>query len=231
VGGQHGRSPAKTASPAGQLQTFGTVVEIDQGAFVVQPASGGDLRFSISPDDLYTLQLSLCNVVSVAYGPTSTSVTAGDVDVAANDSTSGACHDPGAPKVSGTADAFGPITKLTLSSVTVNTQNGPMTFAATIDLTDGYLVGDTVDVTYAQTSTGSLVASDVEPDDYDAVGTVEAVSSGSLTIRTSGGHERTFTEDPSWGDFKGISVGDQVDVTYYYSNGHVVIDYVTDLSR
>jgi hypothetical protein len=133
--------------------------------------------------------------------------------------------------VSGTADAFGPITKLTLSSVTVNTQNGPMTFAATIDLTDGYLVGDTVDVTYAQTSTGSLVASDVEPDDYDAVGTVEAVSSGSLTIRTSGGHERTFTEDPSWGDFKGISVGDQVDVTYYYSNGHVVIDYVTDLSR
>ena len=30
---------------------------------------------------------------------------------------------------------------------------------------------------------------------------------------------------------EGISVGDQVDVSYYYSNGYIVVDYVTDLSN
>ncbi len=219
-------------SPPAQQQAIGTVVEIDTTSFVVQTAGGSDLRFEITPAQLYAAQMSLCNIVSVLYTPGDMNVTSEDLSFAQNDSTSGQCEDPGPPTEDGPDDAIGPITQLTLSSVTVSTASGPMQFAATIDLTTGFLVGDTVDVTYAQGGDGKLIATDIVTNDYNATGVVTAVSAGSITITDSTTDQpRTFTDDPSNETFEGISVGDQVDVSYYYSNGNIVVDYVTDLSK
>jgi Domain of unknown function (DUF5666) len=233
AGTGHGVTHSGSSPTApGQLQAIGTVVEIDSTSFVLQTAPGSGLRFDITPAQLYDSQMSLCNVVSVLYAPGDMNVTSEDLSFAGNNSTSGQCADPGAPTEDGTDDAIGPITQLTLSSVTVSTEKGPMGFAATIDLTDNFLVGDTVDVTYARGGDGTLIATDIEPDDYDATGVVTAVSAGSVTITDSTtGQSRTFTDDPTNDTFAGISVGDQVDVSYYYSNGHIVVDYVTDLSK
>jgi hypothetical protein len=227
--GRRGGLQSSAASSTGPLQVTGTVVEIDTTSFVVAPDKGSSLRFQISPGDLYSLQMSLCNVATVGYTPSNMTVTANDVNFADKDSTAGSCSDPGPPNLTGTADAIGPITQLTLSAVTVATATGPMTFAATINLTGGYLVGDTVDVSYLQDSGGNLVASDLNADDHDAVGRVTAVSAGSLTIiNTQTGHITTFTDDPSNGTFDGVSVGENVDVAFYYSNGNVVVDYITN---
>jgi len=219
-------------SPPSQVQAVGTIVEIDPTSFVLQPAGGAELRFDITPAQLWDLQMVLCNVASVLYTPGDMTVTSDDVTFANNNSTSGQCADPGPPSEDGADDAIGPITQLTLSSVTVSTENGLMRFAATIDLTNNFLVGDTVDVSYAQGSGGTLSATDIEYDDYDAIGVVTAVSAGSVTITDSStGQSRTFTDDPSNDTFEGISVGDDIDVSYYDSNGHIVVDYVTDLSK
>jgi hypothetical protein len=230
-----GPSPTHAGSsptPPSQLQAIGTVVEIDPTSFVLQITGGSDLRFDITPAQLYGAQLSLCNVVSVLYTPGDMDVTSDDLSFAENSSTSGQCEDPGPPTEDSTDDAIGPITQLTLSSATINTPSGPMRFAATIDLTSDFLVGDTVDVSYVQGSHGTLIATDIEPNDYDAIGVVSAVSAGSVTITDSTtGKPRTFTDDPSNDTFEGISVGDRVDVSYYYSNGYIVVDYVTDLSK
>jgi Domain of unknown function (DUF5666) len=220
-----------SSTPPGQVQAIGTVVEIDPTSFVLQVAGGADLRFDITPAQLYDAQMSLCNVVSVLYEPGDMAVTSDDLSFADNSSTSGQCADPGPPSEDGANDAIGPITQLTLSSVTISTATGPMRFAATIDLSSDFLVGDTVDVSYAPGSNGTPIATDIEYDDYDAIGTVTAVSAGSVTITDSSTDQsRTFTDDPSNDTFAGISVGDDVDVSYYYSNGQIVVDYVTDLS-
>ena len=208
------------------------MVEIDPTSFVLQITGGSDLRFDITPAQLYAAQLSLCNVVSVLYTSGDMDVTSDDLSFAENSSTSGQCEDPGPPTEDSTDDAIGPITQLTLSSATISTPIGPMRFAATIDLTSDFLVGDTVDVSYAQGGHGTLIATDIGPNDYDAIGVVSAVSAGSVTITDSTtGKPRTFTDDPSHDTFEGISVGDRVDVSYYYSNGYIVVDYVTDLSK
>ena len=94
-------------------------------------------------------------------------------------------------------------------------------------ITDGMIVGDQVDVTYAQQADCSLLASDVEYNELDALGTVTAVSSGSMTIlNQSTDAPETFTADPSEQMFDGEMVGDQVDVTYHLSSGQMVVDAV-----
>lgn len=76
--------------------------------------------------------------------------------------------------------------------------------------------------------TGSLSASDVTSVESDATGVVTAVSPGTPTITDdSTGNPHTFTADPSSGLFDGVSVGDQVDVTYHVGAGGEIVDNVT----
>jgi hypothetical protein len=113
----------------------------------------------------------------------------------------------------GSQDVIGTITTVSPSGLTVSVPGtGSMTFIVdTPDITDGYVDGDQVDVTYDQDSNGTLDASDVEYNENDALGTVDQVSSSSLTITDSStGGRDTFTADPSDGTFDGISQGDDV---------------------
>ena len=79
----------------------------------------------------------------------------------------------------------------------------------------------------AVTAAADFVRS-VESDD---VGVVTAVGAGSITI-TDGvtGQPDGFVADPSQQMFSGVSVGDEVDVTFHQSTGQLIADNVDDLT-
>jgi hypothetical protein len=127
-------------------------------------------------------------------------------------------------------DAVGTITQLSTTALTVNAGGRSMTFSCdpADDLTDGFAVGDLVDVTY-DTSSGSPMASDVEYVEADATGTVTAVDTASLTLTNSDtGQTQTIVADPAEDMFNGVSVGDGVVVTYHQSAGQLIADVVDD---
>jgi hypothetical protein len=127
-------------------------------------------------------------------------------------------------------DAVGTITQLSLSSVTINASGHSMTFSCDPqdDLTDGFAVGDLVDVTYDSNS-GSSNATDVEYVEDDVTGTVTAVDNTSLTLTNSDtGQPQTIVADPAEDMFDGVSVGDEVVVTYHQSAGQLIADVVDD---
>ena len=127
-------------------------------------------------------------------------------------------------------DAVGTITQLSTTGLTINAGGHTMTFSCdpVDDLTDGFAVGDLVDVTYAS-SGGSLQASDVEYVEADATGTVTAVDTSSLTLTNSDtGQTQTIVADADEDMFDGVTVGDGVVVTYHQSAGQLIADVVDD---
>ena len=133
-----------------------------------------------------------------------------------------------------TESATGTITQVSDQGLTISTDQGPLTFSADSDVTDGFQSGDLVDVTYTQNQDGSFTASDVEYVEQDASGTVTSVSGTSMTITDSNtGQSESFVTGPNGVEvdgpgFQGVSVSDQVDVTYHQSAGQLVADSVCD---
>jgi hypothetical protein len=127
--------------------------------------------------------------------------------------------------------AEGAITQVSDTGLAVSTASGTLRFAVdpTAGLTDGFLVGDVVDVSYYQSSDGSLNADDVEYVELDASGVVSVVSDSSLTLTDQDtGQPDTFSGDPDLGLFDGVNPGDEVDVTYHQSAAGDVADAVDD---
>ncbi len=127
----------------------------------------------------------------------------------------------------------GTITQVSANRVATDTGSGLLAFSVDpgSGLTDGFLVGDVVDVTYAQNADGSLGANDVEYVEQDASGPVTAVSDSRITIADpASGNPYTITSDPRLGLFAGVLPGDQVDVTYHQSAAGLVADAVDDQS-
>jgi hypothetical protein len=127
----------------------------------------------------------------------------------------------------------GTITQVSANRVAINSGSGLLAFSVDpgSELTDGLLVGDVVDVTYAQNADGSLGADDVEYAEQDASGAVTAVSDSRITIADPpSGNSYTITADPRLGLFAGVLPGDQVDVTYHQSAAGYVADAVDDQS-
>lgn len=129
--------------------------------------------------------------------------------------------------------AEGTIAQVSGTGLAISTGSGSLSFSVdpSSGLTDGFAVGDVVDVTYAQNADGSLSADDVEYAEQDVSGAVTAVSDGSVTVADeSGGPSQTIAADPAQGLFTGVLVGDQVDVTYHQSAAGPVADSVDDQS-
>jgi hypothetical protein len=127
--------------------------------------------------------------------------------------------------------AEGAITQVSASQLAVSTDAGTFSFSvdSSEDLTDGFLIGDVVDVSYYENADGSLVADDVEYVEQDATGVVSAVSEMSLTlVDDATGQPDTFSGDPDMGLFDGVNPGDTVDVTYHQGAAGLVADAVGD---
>ncbi|MFZ1997007.1 MAG: hypothetical protein WAU75_23025 [Solirubrobacteraceae bacterium] len=127
----------------------------------------------------------------------------------------------------------GTIKQVSANRVAIDTGSGLLAFSVDpgSGLTDGFLVGDVVDVTYAQNADGSFGADDVEYVEQDASGPVTAVSDSRITVADqASGISYTITADPSLGLFVGVLPGDQVDVAYHQCAAGLVADAVDDQS-
>lgn len=218
--------------PSGQEQASGVVTEVDSDAFAVQVSDGDSLLLHMTSDALAGLNLQSCQTVDVTYHQDAGLLIADSVQTTGA-SNSGDC----AP----TYDASGIISQVGDSSVSISTDQGTVTFNVnpSSGLTDGYQTGDLVDVTYTKAADGSLNATNIQFVEEDASGQVTTVTTsangGSVTITNDHtGQAETFTADPSNGvqlishAFNGVSVGDQIDVTYHQSAGQLVADTVIE---
>jgi uncharacterized OB-fold protein len=143
------------ADPNGADQDVtGTITAIDATSVTIQTDDGGQtMTFQASSDVLDGFEVG--DDVDVTYYAEADGTLVAD-DVEPVDDGSG---DDGTDDV----DAIGVVTAIAPDSISIQTDGGgPMTFEADSDLTDGFNVGDHVDVTYAQDTDGSLVADDVE---------------------------------------------------------------------
>jgi hypothetical protein len=223
--------PVSGTSETGAPQASGQVVEMDPGTIVLQDATGKTLRFAVPAPVLSGLQLSLCDTVEVLYHKSGATLVA-DTVKELNLSNTGACNTDGGAGGDGGTDVIGAITQLTVSGLTITTPGGAATFLASPDLTEGFVIGDQVDVTYVQGPGSAPTANDVEYVDQDATGTATYIDSGTLTmVDDTTGKPETFTDDPSNGSFDGINPGDQVDVSYHVSQGRTVVDSVSDMTN
>ena len=127
--------------------------------------------------------------------------------------------------------AEGTISQVSDSRLAISTGSATLSFSVdpSAGLTDGFLVGDLVDVSYYQNPDGSLSADDVEYVEQDATGVVSTVADATLTlVDDATGQPDTFSADPAMGLFDGVNPGDQVDVTYHQSATGNVADAVDD---
>jgi hypothetical protein len=213
-------------SVASGQQFSGVVLDVSQDAFMLQTADGSLLRLHMAASALAGQNLSVCDTVNVSFHQDNDLLVVDTVQVTGS-SSSGDCSSG----TDGPTDVIGTITAVSGSAFSVSSDQGQMSF--TVDdpsVTDGFQVGDVVDVTYRQAADGSLDATDVEYSEQDVVGTVTAVSGSALTLTDAGGQTRVFTADPTQGVFDGVSVGDQVDIAYHMSGSQQVADAVDDQS-
>lgn len=216
----------------GSQQMSGVVTDVGQDAFMLQTADGSALRLHMASSSLAALNLNVCDTVDVSFHQDSNLLIADSVQSTGTSSSGDCGSGNGSGDRGAGGDVVGTITAVSGSGLTVSTQDqGSMTFIVdSADITDGFVVGDVVDVSYDTLSDGTLDAGDVEYVEQDSMGTVTAVSASSLTLTDSNGQSQTFTGDPSQGIFDGVSVGDQVDVTFHQSGGQQVADVVDDQS-
>ena len=216
----------------GQETASGVVSEVDTDAFMLQATDGSTLRLHMAADALSNLGLQSCDVVDVTYHQDAGLLIADTVNVT-DTSNEGGCNS------SSTNDVTGAITQITSDSVTISGDQGPMTFSVdpSAGLTDGFHVGDTVDVTYEDNGGGTYTADDIELVEQEASGVVTAVTTtatgGSMTITNdSTGQSETFIANPDSGvelnasAFDGVAVGNHVEVGYHQSGGQLVADFV-----
>ena len=221
--------PVGTGGPvAGDQTADGVVTDVGNDTFTMTTADGSSLVFHMAADALSSVDMFPCDTVTVSYHSDSGLLVADNVDDTGTSDTGDCSGD------NSSSDEVGPIVSISPSSVTIATSDqGNMTFTVdpTAALTDGYVVGDVVDVTYAPDSNGNNVASDIEYVENDVTGTVSAVSVGSVTVVDGDtGQPVTFNADPAQEMFGGVAVGDSIDVTYHQSGGLSVVDTVDDLT-
>ncbi len=214
-----------SAVAGGEQSAGGTVTEVDSDAFVLETGDGSDLRLHMAQDTLANLNLSVCDGAQVTYHQDAGMLIADTVNDT-GPSNSGDCT-----RDQNEQDAVGRITEVTFDSVAIGNAQEALRFSVdpTSGVTDGFELGDLVDVSYVQNADGSLTAGDVEYIEQDASGAVTAVSDGTVTIVDGDtGQPATFTADPGLGMFDGVAVGDELDITYHQSGGQPVVDAVSD---
>jgi hypothetical protein len=206
----------------GEQHTTGTIEEVDDDAFVLQSADGTQLRLHMDATTLSDLDLQTCDGATISYHQDAGVLIADNVSDSGPSAT-GDCADG--------QDAVGTITQVSATGLTISVAGGrSLTFTAdpADDLTDGFAVGDIVDVSY-DAENGALAASDIEYVETDSGGPVTAVSDGSITFTDSdSGQSLTVVADPSEEMFDGVSVGDGVVITYHQSAGQLIADVVDD---
>jgi Domain of unknown function (DUF5666) len=140
----------------------GTITAIGPGSVTIQADGGSSMTFQASSDVLDGFEVG--DAVDVTYYTEADgTLVADDIEPLDDGGDSG-----------DELDAIGVITAVGTDTVSIQVDGGgPLTFEAGPDLSDGFSVGDHVDVTYWQDDDGSLVADDIESADDPGDGSGE----------------------------------------------------------
>lgn len=217
---------------SGEQTAVGLVNTVTDNSFDIITPDGTDLTFRMNPDDLANVGMSPCDGVVVDYHTSGSVLLADDVtDNGAPDA--GPCSSGGYAAGTWT----GTITAVSATSITVDAglgNGGPMTF--TVDdpaITAGYLVGDSVNVTYEPWN-GEVTADQVSYNDTQTSGAV-------TDLAAAGSGYETITMIDDWTDEsetfyvpvdllqgQDVQIGDDVSVSYYQSALGYTLDWLSD---
>jgi hypothetical protein len=222
-----------TAGSGSALTATGTVNNVNTDSFDVDTADGSDLNFHMAADALANVGMSSCDEVVVTYHEDDQILIADDV-VDNGPPDTGVCSADGSGDGS---DWIGAITAVSATSITVDAgsgNGGPQTFSVgDPSLTLGFLVGDSVDVSYEQDG-GQFVADYVSYNDTPTSGVVTAISTagnGDDTITLTddySGVSETFYVPADLLDGQGVQIGDDLNVSYYEAAIGLTLDYLED---
>jgi hypothetical protein len=212
----------------------GVVTDVQDDNFTIQTDSGSSMTFQMDAADLADVGMTPCDTVDVTYHQSGGALVADNVDDNGT-SDQGACAGDGSDGGGDSQDAVGTIVSVSAGAISLDTPDqGRIDFTVdpTTGLTDGFLAGDVVDVSYSQNADGSYDVSDIEYVENDSVGVVTAVTPVTVTITDSiNGTSETFIADPTENMFSGVTPGDAIDVTWHQAAaGLMAADNVDDLS-
>jgi uncharacterized protein DUF5666 len=221
----------RTAPASGVVSFYAQVVRASAGTVRVRLGDGSALRLS-APGSIRAQALTPGATVLIRESARARGHRTIAISLPATTTSGGTVASGGAPSAEDQV-AEGTITRVSGGALAISADAGSLSFSVdpSSGLTDGFTVGDLVDVSYAQNADGSLSADDVEYAEQDASGEVTAVSDASITVADhGGGAPLTIAADPGQGLFDGILAGDVVDVAYHASAVGPVADSVDDQS-
>jgi hypothetical protein len=230
-GGSSQGSGSGSGSGSG-LSTTGLVNNVGTASFDIITSSGSDLTFHISAQALENDDLSPCDSVVVNYHSASGLLVADDVnDTGAPDA--GPCSSGG----DNSNDWIGTITAVSATSVTVDAglgDGGVQTFGVDDPaITSGFLVGDSVDVTYEPWN-NQTVADTISYNDTETSGVVTSMAAAGTGFETVSMVD-DYTDEPETFFVpvnllagQDVEVGDDLDVSYYQAARGLTLDSLDD---
>jgi len=214
-----------------ELTANGLVNNVNTDTFDISAADGSDLNFHMAAAALAAAGMSSCDAVVVSYHVDDQMLIADNV-VDNGPSNDGSCSDG-----SGGSDWIGTITAVSGTSISVDAgadNGGVQTFAVNDpSVTAGYLVGDSVDVSYEQNG-GQLLADSICYSDTSTSGVVTALASAGGDFETvtmtddSSGQSETFFVPSELLDGQGVQIGDDLSVSFYQAARGLTLDYLED---
>lgn len=224
---------AVSTGTGGESTASGTVNNVNDDSFDIITSDGSDLNFHMAADALANVGMSSCDEVVVTYHQDAQMMIADNVvDNGAPDS--GVCSAGGAGDG---GDWIGTVTAVSATSITVDAgaaNGGAQVFSVSDpSITLGFLVGDSVDVSYEQDG-GQWVADDVSYNDTPTSGVVTAIAdagNGYTTITMVDDYtnqSETFYVPADLLDGQGVQIGDDLSVSYYQAAVGLALDYLED---
>jgi hypothetical protein len=231
-GGSGGSGGGSGSGSGSEQSATGLVNNVGTDSFDIVTSSGTDLTFQIQAAALTNDDLSPCDQVVVNYHSADKTLIADDVnDTGAPDA--GPCSSGG----DNSNDWIGTITAISGKSITIDAgagNGGVQTFVVDDPaITDGFLVGDSVDLTYEPWN-GQAAADELAYNDTATSGVVTALTpagSGFDTISMIDdytGAAETFYVPVALLQGQDVENGDDVDVSYYQAARGLTLDSLDD---
>lgn len=231
-GGSGGSGGGSGSGSGSEQSATGLVNNVGTDSFDILTSSGADLTFQMQAESLANDDLSPCDQVVVNYHSANKTLIADDVnDTGAPDA--GPCSSGG----DNSNDWIGTITAISGTNLTIDAgadNGGVHTFVVDDPaITAGFLVGDSVDLTYEPWN-GQVAADQLAYNDTATSGVVTALTpagSGFDTISMTDdytGAAETFYVPVDLLEGQGVEMGDDVDVSYYQAARGLTLDSLDD---
>jgi hypothetical protein len=227
-----GGSGSQSGGSGSGLSATGLVNNVGTDSFDIITASGADLTFHMNAQALANNDVSPCDELVVSYHSANQTLIADDVDDNGPPD-SGPCSSGG----ENSNDWVGTITAVSGTSISVDAglgNGGVETFAVDDPaITDSFLVGDSVDVTYEPWD-NQTAADQIAYNDTETSGVVTAMGAAGTGFETVAmiddytDEPETFYVPVALLQGQDVQLGDDLDVSYYQAARGLTLDSLDD---